>query len=150
MGRLNGIIAVLAMVLLAGGLTGCGAFGGEEEEAAAAPVEVIDPARLVESVVDIELGRLADGYALSVFGLSATAGWSAPELRLRDTEPDAAGVLDFDFVAVPPAEASTSPMAMLPEARRVRADRLLSEAFLSGLSGLRIWTAAGPTEVAFN
>jgi hypothetical protein len=109
-----------------------------------------DPARPVAQITDIEIGRTADGYALTVFGLTETAGWAAPELRLRGTRPDTQGMLNFDFVAVPPAEPPTSPMAQLPEARRVRADALLPEAFFQGLAGMRIHSAGAPAEITFN
>jgi hypothetical protein len=133
--------AATAVVLLAG----C----SEEPEAVSAAPEA-DPARPVAQITDVEIGRTADGYALTVFGLTETAGWGTPELRLRGTRPDTQGMLNFDFVAVPSAEAPASPMAQLPEARRVRADALLPEAFFAGLAGLRIHAASGPAEITFN
>lgn len=141
---------LLALLALVPPLAAC-SWGDDEpapESVSAVPGD--DGSRLVASVTEIELGRLADGYALSVFGLSNTAGWSSAELRLRDGGPDAEGFLHFEFVAIPPDEPSLSPMAALPDARRVRADRFFTEGFLAPLAGLRIWTEAGASDVTFN
>jgi hypothetical protein len=121
----------------------------DEPEAQTATPEA-DRARPVAQITDVDIGRTADGYALTVFGLTETAGWAAPELRLRGTRPDTQGVLSFDFVAIPPEAVPDSPMAQLPEARRVRADALLPEAFFAGLAGLRIHGAGAPAEITFN
>ena len=135
---------------LVGIVAGCSTFADDGDPDAASASAAASPERLVARITNIELGRTANGYALSVFGLSDTAGWASPRLRPRGTEPDAEGVFHYDFVATPPAEPTVSPMAQLPAARRVRADQLLSEAFLVPLVGLRIWAEAGPAEVSFN
>lgn len=143
--QMGGLLLAIPVVL---SLAAC---ADDPEPGLGAPVDpLIAREELVAELVDLELGRTADGYALSVFGLTSEAGWARPRLRPRGERPDTAGFFNFEFVALPPTTPSTSPMAQLPEARRVRADRLFTVEFLTGLSGLRIWTTSGSADVTFN
>lgn len=107
-----------------------------------------DGRRPVLGVVDLEVGRLRDGYMLTVFGETPTPGWSSAELRLMDTVPGPDGFLDVDFVARPPAGEISIEAAGAPERqRRVRGDLVLPEDRRRQLSGVRVHTAGGVVSV---
>ncbi len=131
--------AVAAALLL----SGCG--GDAPEPAAEATIGVAPQpqARMVEEVRDIEIGRVVEGLVLVARGVTETTGWSAPELRPRG--PDAAGVLEFDFVATPPR----NPVEAAEPARRVRADRVLTLDDLARATGVRVYSERGSVEGLF-
>jgi hypothetical protein len=65
---------------------------------------VTDP-RLIYSVTNVTYNPFIGGEQVTVVaqGIANTSGWTEPTLRLRRV---LEGVLEFDFVAVPPKEAS--------------------------------------------
>lgn len=132
-------------VLLAVGLASC---AGAPPPPAPAPID--DGRRPVAEVVDIELGRTTFGYALTVFGLTDTAGWGQPALVRRERGTDADGFIVLEFLARPPATPPTEPTALLPEVRRVRADILFDMRDIAGVAGVRILSAGPPAVVNFN
>ena len=122
-------------------LAGCAVGSGP------GPVADIDPARktLIADAQRLEIGRVTDGFALTGFGVTEGAGWSLPELRPRGAGVGSDGVLEFDFVALPPAE----PVAAAEGARRIRGDALIPFDRLVRANGVRIYGRRGFVEGLF-
>lgn len=136
---------ILAVLLLAP-LAGCSVFGGGEEPE---PVEVIEPAvRPVDEIRGIEIGRTRDGIVVTAFGLAPTLGYADPRLEARRGGRVAEdGFLDFDFVGTIPDPAAAVPGN--PEARLLRADRLITIEAARQAKGLRIHGVRGGRAVVF-
>lgn len=140
------LFLVLALTLPAA----CSVFGSDEEEAApqaAATVEqIVQP---VESVRGIEIGRARDGVVITAYGIAPGLGYSAPRLReRRNGRLGTDGYLDFDFVADAPDRGFALPKGE-PQARILRADRLISIEVLRGAAGIRVHGASGGQQIAF-
>ena len=131
---------------LGGGLAGCTVSGNMSGPADPVLAErFLDGLRQpVERIEAMELGRTRDGFALSVFGRVSTLGWSAPLLRARDPAISPDGMLEFDFVAVPPQLETPRPGPV-----RIRADRAFPAEVLRQARGVRIWAAEGAVEGVF-
>lgn len=136
---------IVAALLLAP-LAGCSAFGGDD---ATEPAEVIEPAvRPVDEIRGIEIGRTRDGIVVTAFGIAPTLGYADPRLEARRGGRVAEdGFLDFDFVATIPDPAAAVPGN--PEARLLRADRLITIEAARQARGLRIHGVSGGRAVAF-
>jgi len=106
---------------------------------------------LVLRADSIEVGVLPKGRLLTVFGEAPETGWYLPELSPRgDGLPGPDGFLEFDFIAAPPQlNGQPEPPRGTPAQRRVRADRVLDEAQLFGVVGVRVFAEAGPTAFRF-
>jgi hypothetical protein len=121
------------------------ACGGAEPppppEPAAAPVEA--PRLPLARVTNVEIGRLANGIAVTVFGEPPAPGWARAALLLRGDGQGPDGWLTFDLVGEPPRAPIAAPM------RALRADVLIPAAALAGARGIRVRAAEGVAEVAF-
>ena len=104
--------------------------------------ETLLPAKVaVQRIETLELGRLADGYVLTAFGVAPGGGYYQPELRVRYEGATAAdGFYEFDFLVRPP-DAPEAYAAAPEAARRVRADIALTIAELRAARGVRVWSA---------
>ena len=137
----------LAALMLAA-LPGCSSFGGDEPETVE-PVPTAPAVLPMEDVRSVEIGRTWDGLVLTAFGLAPGLGYADPRLEARRggrLAPD--GYLDFDFVATAPAGGSDLPRGR-PEARLLRADRLIGLEAASRAKGVRIHAARGGRAIAF-
>lgn len=135
----------LIAIAVALSLGGCGLFGGDDaEEAAAAEQAAVEASyEPVVEVRDIEIGRIRNGLVITAVGTAPGVGYSRPELRPRregQAGPD--GYLDFDFVARAPRQPPATSDAPA-RARSVRADRLIEINDLRGVRGIRIHAAEG-------
>ncbi|MEM1300020.1 MAG: hypothetical protein AAGH68_12165 [Pseudomonadota bacterium] len=118
----------------------------EEAEARAAAVEAKVPVQLVRSV---EMGRTRDGFLITAFGTAPGLGYALPALRpRRDGAPAADGYIEYDFVAVAPAEGLNLPVGTT-QSRAIRADLPVTLAQLQGARGLRVLALNGGVEMAF-
>jgi hypothetical protein len=130
-----------AMVLAATAAACGGAEPPPPPEPAAAPVEA--PRLPLARVTNVEIGRLANGVALTVFGEPPAPGWARAALLPRGDGPGPDGWLTFDLVGTPPLAPISSPI------RALRADALIPTAALAGATGVRIRAAEVVAEVAF-
>ncbi len=103
----------------------------------------------VQRIENLELGRLFDGYMLSVIGIAPGLGYYQPELRIRyggELGPD--GFYEYDFVARPPEDPQQGTSAPIT-ARYIRADAELTPIMLRSARGVRIWSARDSVEGRF-
>ncbi|TVQ58552.1 MAG: hypothetical protein EA355_01545 [Rhodobacteraceae bacterium] len=122
----------------------CGGGEGATPASAPAPLaETAAPRLPLARVSAVEIGRLADGLALTVFGEPPAAGWTRATLEPRGGGLGPDGWLAFDLVASPPREPSAAPL------RPLRADALIPAAALAGAQGLRVHAAGGAAEIVF-
>jgi hypothetical protein len=135
----------LAMILAATALAAC----SSEPEAPQAPLAPIAPAapqRLTaERIEGVEIGRMFDGYAISVTGVFPGRGWTIPALRLVDASGAGAdGFIDLELTAqVPPARAAAEGET------RLTAHALVRDAQAAASRGARVAARAGAAEAAF-
>ena len=134
-------------------LTGCGAFGSDDDEKAeeaaaeaAAQAALIEP---IEQVLAVEVGRTRNGYVISANGLAPGLGYSAPELRpRRDGRPGLDGFIDYDFTVQAP-----DPRRQLgqgtPSARRIQVRHQIKNDDLRGAIGLRVHGLRGGVQMRF-
>lgn len=136
---------IVASALLAP-LPACSMFGGGEEPE---PAELVEPAvRPVDEIRGVEIGRTRDGIVVTAFGLAPTLGYADPRLEARRGGRVAEdGFLDFDFVGTIPDPAAAVPGN--PEARLLRADRLITIEAARQAKGLRIHGVQGGHAVVF-
>jgi hypothetical protein len=82
------------------------------------------------------LERALHGVIIRVDGVAPTQGYySAALIPLRDGSPDAAGIISFEFMAVPPA----GPQAVGPaRSRRLTAAVFIPNLALKDLNGFRV------------
>lgn len=113
------------------------------------PEAALPPKISVARIETLELGRLADGYVLTAYGVAPGGGHYQPELRLRyDGATAADGFYEYDFLVRPPTDPAA--YAAAPEiARRMRADATLTVAQLRGARGVRVWSASDSVEGRF-
>lgn len=127
--------------------TGCSTFDDSESDAPVQPQAA--PKVPVDTIENLELGRLYNGYMLTAFGYAPGGGYYEPELRIRyDGRPTVDGFYEFDFLIRAPDDPSlfaNSPM----QARRVRGDFGLPVDMLRGAVGVRIWSARDSVEGRF-
>ncbi|MGF1658313.1 MAG: hypothetical protein ACFCUS_02705 [Rubrimonas sp.] len=142
----RGRAAVLTAALAASIAAGCTVGGNLSDPPDPALAQrYLDGLRApVAQIEAMELGRTRDGFALSVFGRVPTVGWSAPQLRPRDPAVSADGMLEYDFVAVPPQGVEPRPGPV-----RIRADRAFPADAAAQARGVRIWSAEGAAEGLF-
>ncbi len=120
--------------------------GCARDEPPPAPPEAVAPSVaepvVVARVTTIEIGRTRTGLVLAALGEADGTGWRAPALRpARDgLSPD--GFLEYELVAVPPAEPG-------PGVQRLRADAPLLPQALTGAAGLRVIARQGDAEGVF-
>lgn len=138
-----------ALFLLVPLLSACAMLGGDDDTAqaeAAAPQRLAVP---VQEVGGIEVGRTRDGILVTAYGLAPGLGYSEAELRpRRDGRLGTDGFLDFELVARPPDPGFALPQGQ-PQARAVRADRVLRLRDVQGAVGLRVHDAQGGRQVLF-
>ena len=131
------VACVLAVALP---LAGCSVFGSEEEETAAEPGPAVverGPVQ-VQAVRRLELGRTRDGIVITAFGTAPGIGYAGPRLEpRREGAPASDGLIDYDFVAVPPDPGFGLPTGRA-SAREIRADRFVSLDELQGSRGIRV------------
>lgn len=135
----------LAMILAATTLAAC-ASEPEPPPAPLAPIAPAAPQRLAaERIERIEIGRMFDGYAISVTGLFPGRGWTVPALRLRDAGGAGAdGFVDFELTAQPP------PAGAAAEGEtRLTAHALLRDGQTAAAQGARVAARAGAVEAPF-
>lgn len=137
-------------------LPGCG--GGDDSVATPPPVAPVVTKLPVVGVVDLDLGRTFDGYALRAIGETETPGWLEAELRRRPAGLSAGGVIEFDLVALAPpqaeaeveAEVAPQPAGPAPASvRRVEAHVFLPLAEIAAASAIRVHALAGSATVSF-
>jgi hypothetical protein len=135
----------LAMILAATALAACSSEP-EPPQAPLAPIAPAAPQRLTaERIERIEIGRMFDGYAISVIGVFPGRGWSVPALRLVDASGAGAdGFVDLELTAqVPPAGAA-------PDGEtRLIAHALVRDAQTASARGARVAARAGAAEAPF-
>lgn len=118
----------------------------EEAQTRAAAREAKVPVQLVRSV---ELGRTRDGFLITAYGTAPGLGYALPGLRpRRDGAPAADGYIEYDFVAVAPAEGLNLPGGTT-QSRAIRADLPVKLAEFQGARGLRILAQSGGVEMTF-
>ena len=141
------LLRLVAVVLVLGPAAACSSFGGGgEPETVVEAAPVVAP---VEEVRGIEIGRTRDGIVVTAFGLAPGLGYANPRLEARrGGRPAEDGFLDFDFVATAPDPQTAMP-AGLPQARLLRADRLIVLDAARRAAGLRIHAARGGRAIAF-
>lgn len=148
---MKSLIRPLAITLVLAPLAACSVFGGdaEEESVAAAPVAAEPMIRPIESVRGVEIGRTRDGVVLTAYGIAPGLGYASPQLReRRGGRIGTDGYLDFDFVATAPDREFQLPEGK-PQARILRADRLLAIEVLQQARGIRIHDARGGQQIEF-
>ncbi len=110
---------------------------------------------VVDDVASAEIGRTHRGFILSAIGSAQGDGWRGARLRPRLGAPDAEGFLDFDLIAVPPAQPGpdAEPEAVERAARaagltqRLRADTPLAPEQLFGAKAVRVFARQGSAAV---
>lgn len=136
----------LAMILAATALAACSSEPEPPPAPPLAPIAPAAPQRLTaERIERIEIGRMFDGYAISVTGVFPGRGWSVPALRLVDAAGAGAdGFVDLELTAqVPPAGAA-------PDGEtRLIAHALVRDAQTAAARGARVAARAGATEAPF-
>jgi hypothetical protein len=115
------------------------------DEPPPAPQSVAPPVEapvLIARVGTLEVGRTRTGFMLAALGEADGVGWRAPRLRpaREGLSPD--GFLEFEFVAIPPAEPG-------PGVQRLRADAPLPPQAITGAAGLRVIARQGDAEGVF-
>jgi len=131
-------VAVSVAVGLA--LGGCSLFGDDDEalETAAEAPEIVRQPEPVQAVSKIEIGRTRAGFMVSAFGTAPAIGYGRPQLRpRRNGQPGQDGLIDLDFVAIPPSPDFALPQGN-PRARSLRADLELTGEQLRGARGIRV------------
>ncbi|MGF1501270.1 MAG: hypothetical protein ACFBSD_05600 [Paracoccaceae bacterium] len=135
-------VVISGLAALASLMSGCALFGDDEEETAAAaeaePAATGPIREPVAAVGNVEIGRTRSGIVITAFAEAPGLGYSRPVLLpRRDGQPDAEGILDYDFFVTPP-----DPNFELPpgqgRALQVRADLMLSVAQVRAARGLRV------------
>jgi hypothetical protein len=123
------------------------ACGGVDPEPAA-PEPAAQPAQpqvaLVPQLLNVEVGRMHRGIALTAFGQAPTGGWSAAQLRPRSPGPGPDGWFEVDMVAQPPQDGMQTQVLT-----RLRADLQIPMTALAGARGLRVHARDGALTVTF-
>ncbi|MEM7056921.1 MAG: hypothetical protein AAF557_04985 [Pseudomonadota bacterium] len=133
-------------------LAACGIWSSDDEDDVVLDTNLAAERNKVpvQSVGKVEIGRTRDGYLITVFGTAPGIGYAAPELRVRrGGQPAADGFLEFDFIAVRPADAATLPPGTT-RARAIRADLPISARELSRAAGIRVLALRGGVQVPIN
>lgn len=140
------ILRLTLAAMMVAALPSCSFFGDDAAEVAA---DTAAPVRPVQEIRAIEVGRTWDGIMVTAFGLAPGLGYAEPRLEARrGGRPAPDGYLDFDFVATAPAPGFEMPRGR-PEARIMRADRLIGINAARGVAGIRVHAASGGRAIAF-
>ena len=145
-------IAALAAIAAALALSGCGLFGGDDEEELAAQQQAMAEAAYepVSEVRQIEIGRTRDGLVITAYGVAPGLGYAGPDLRpRRDGRPGPDGFLDYDFVVRAPFDPPAATAEPSARARQVRADELVNIREMRGVQGIRVHAAEGGMMMPF-
>ena len=152
------VTALVAGLLLAGCSTGTflddvgTLWGGDsqaEVEAEEARVEALQAVVPIQSVGRVEMGRTRDGFLITATGTAPGLGYALPQLRARrGGAPGADGYIEFDFVAVEPAEGFNLPPGNT-RTRALRADLPVTLGALQGAAGLRVLALSGGVQMDF-
>ncbi|MFK7943255.1 MAG: hypothetical protein AB8B85_10135 [Paracoccaceae bacterium] len=120
-----------------------------EREAAESRAQAILARIPVQSVQSIEMGRTRDGFLITAMGTAAGLGYSLPTLRVRrQGAPGVDGYIEYDFVAVAPAQGFAFPPGTT-QSRAMRADLPVTLRQLQGASGLRVLALNGGVQMDF-
>ena len=133
----NGLLLLAGIGLLAGCSVELPGFAGREGNAAGMYTFRAPPPPEPQQVPlrQAEAERALHGVILRVRGETPSQGYYSAALRPIGTGPDAAGILSFEFVAVPPAE----PEAIGPaRTRTVTAAVFVPNLALKSLRGFRV------------
>lgn len=115
-------------------------FGRSEEVAVsdAAPAHLADPRPLIDQVTALTVDPTPGGAILRATGLPPTQGYyDAALVSVSDDEP-VDGVLEYRFVAFPPA---TPARVSTPQSREIVVGRVLSRQDLAGVTEIRVTAA---------
>lgn len=130
------------VALSVAGLAACSDSDDPEANLPPPPPEKV----YMASVTAIDFGRTYDGVMISVEGFAPGLGYQQPELRNHTRGPRSAdNFAQFDLVAIPPDEevVETLPAPGGDNALKIRAQRELPIAVLTGLVGVRVFTNQG-------
>ena len=134
-------------------LGGCGfSLFGDDEPAAQETQQTIAPRQVkvpIQAVRSVEMGRTRDGFIITAYGTASGLGYSLPSLRpRRGGAPGNDGYIEYDFVAVEPAQGFQLPPGNT-QTRAVRADLPVPLAALQGALGLRVLALSGGVQMDF-
>lgn len=95
-------------------------------------------------VESAEIGQAYRGVIVHATGYAPLEGYHLPELRFRSAAPDAAGMIELEFVARAPEMASVGGGTA---SRRLVAAQFVPQALLDQARGIRVIAAENSREV---